>query len=72
VLASGTSKRPRGQETLAVPAKKAMHKAPASEASQGTSKGKHAGTVCTSKPQKPGKKPEEWTQVKQKARKPKV
>jgi len=75
VLASGTSKRPRGQETgmtLAVPAKKAMHKAPASEASQGASKGKHAGTVSTSKPQKPGKKPEEWTQVKQKGRKPKV
>jgi len=75
VLASGTSKRPRGQETgmtLAVPAKKAMHKAPASDASQGVNKGKHAGTVSTSKPQEPGKKPEEWTQVGQKVRKPKV
>jgi len=51
--------------TLAVPAKKAMHKAP-------VNKGKHAGTVSTSKPQKPRKKPEEWTQVKQKVRKPKV
>jgi len=58
--------------TLAVPAKKAMHKAPASDASQGVKKGRHAGTVSTSKPQKPGKKPEEWTQVKQKVRKPKV
>jgi len=45
-----------------------MHKAPASDASQGVSKGKHAGTGSTSKPQKPGKKPEEWTQVKQNAR----
>jgi len=44
--------------TLAVPAKKAMHKAPAIDASQGVNKGKHAGTVSTSKPQKPGKKPE--------------
>jgi len=58
--------------TLAVPAKKAMHKAPASDASQGVNKGKHAWTVSTSKPQKPRKKPEEWTQVKQKVRKPKV
>jgi len=52
VLASGTSKRPRGQETgktLVVPAKKAMHKAPASDARQDVSKGKHAGTVSTSK-----------------------
>jgi len=75
VLASGTSKRPRGKETgmtLAVPAKNAMHKAPASDASQGVNKGKHAGTVSTSKRQKPGKKPEEWTQVKQKVRMPKV
>jgi len=75
VLASGTSKRPRGQETgmtLAVPAKKAMHKAPASDASQDVNKGKHAGTVGTSKPQKLGKKPGEWAQVKQKVRKPKA
>jgi len=75
VFASGTSKRPRGQEigmTLAVPAKRAMHKAPASDASQGVNKGKHAGTVSSSKPHKPGKKPEEWIQVKQKVTKPKV
>jgi len=51
-------------ETLAVPA--------ASDANQGGNKGKNAGTVSTSKPQKPGKKAEEWTQVKQKVRKPKV
>jgi len=49
-----------------------MHKAPASDASQGVSKGKDARTVSTSKSQKPGKRPEEWTQVKQKVRKPKV
>ncbi|KAH8349437.1 hypothetical protein KR084_001528, partial [Drosophila pseudotakahashii] len=75
VLASGTSKRPRCQETgktQAVPAKKAMHEAPASNASQSARKGKHAGTESTSKPQKPGKKPEEWQQVRQKTRKPRM
>jgi len=61
-----------GAKKLEVPAKKAMNKAPASDASQGGNKGKHAGTVSTSMPKKPGKKPEEWTQVKQKVRKPKV
>jgi len=33
-----------------------MHKAPASDVSQGVNKGIHAGTVSTSKPQNPGKK----------------
>jgi len=48
------------------------HKAQASDDSQGGNKGKHAGTVSTSKPRKPEKKAEEWKQVKQKVRKPKV
>jgi len=56
--------------TLAVPAKKAMHKAPASDASEDVNKGKRAGTVSTSKPQKLGKKPEDCAQVNH--RKPKV
>jgi len=57
---------------LAVPAKKAMHKASASDASQGVNKEKHAGTMSTSNPQNLGKMPKEWTQVKQEVRKPKV
>jgi len=44
-----------------------MHKAQASDASQSEYKVKRDGTVSTSKPQKPGKKPEEWAQVKQKS-----